>query len=45
MDGLSVLNDGSEFSKSFLKVYPEEMELKAEHQGNHACFLKLDTYC
>lgn len=43
MDGLCVLNDGGEFGNSFLKIYTEELELNAEHQGNHACFLKLDT--
>lgn len=43
MDGLCVLNDGDEFGKFFLKIYTEELELKAEHQGNHACFLKLHT--
>ena len=36
------LNDSSEFSKSFSDIYPEELQLKCEHQGTHATFLDLD---
>ena len=33
-----------EFGKPFLKICPTELELKVEHQGNHACFLDLDIF-
>ena len=36
------LNDSGEFSKSFSDIYPEELQLKCEHQGTHATFLDLD---
>ena len=36
------LNDSGEFSKSFSDIYPEELQLKCEHQGIHAIFLDLD---
>ena len=36
------LNDKGEFSKSFTEIYPIELQLKCEHQGNHATFLDLD---
>ena len=36
------LNDSGEFSKSFSHIYPEELQLKCEHQGTHATFLDLD---
>ena len=31
---LYAINDGGEFRKSFLEIYPKKMELKIEHQGN-----------
>ena len=36
------LNDSSEFSRSFLEIYPNHLQLKCEHQGIHATFLELD---
>ena len=36
------LNDSSEFSKSYAEIYPQELQLKCEHQGMHATFLDLD---
>ena len=36
------LNDNKEFSKSFVEIYPPELQLKCEHEGNHATFLDLD---
>ena len=36
------LNDGGEFGRSFLLIYPSELELKCEHQGIHATVLDLD---
>ena len=40
-DDLSTLNDGGEFGKAFLEIYPTELELKVEHNGSHAPFLDL----
>ena len=42
IDDLCALNDGEEFSKRCKEIYPAELELKVEHQGNHASFLDLD---
>ena len=42
IDDLCAINDGGDFGKSFLEIYPPEMELKIEHEGNHATFLDLD---
>ena len=36
------LNDGGEFGRSFHLIYPEDLELKCEHQGSHATFLDLE---
>ena len=36
------LNDGGEFGRSFREIYPEELELKCEHEGSHATFLDLE---
>ena len=36
------LNDGGEFGRSFHLIYPNELELKCEHQGSHATFLDLE---
>ena len=38
------LNDDGEFGRSYLEIYPEELELKCEHQGTHATFLDLEIY-
>ena len=42
IDDLCAVNDGGEFGRSYLDIYPQELELKVEHQGTHACFLNLD---
>ena len=39
---LCALNNSSEFGKAFLEIYQIELELKVEHDGNHATFLDLD---
>ena len=36
------LNDGGEFGRSFHLIYPNDLELKCEHQGDHATFLDLE---
>ena len=43
IDDLCVINDSGLFEKSYLKIYPEEMELKKENDGIlSASFLDLD---
>ena len=42
IDDLCSLNDGGMFGRVFEDIYPEELELKVEHNGNHATFLNLD---
>ena len=42
IDDLCAINDGGHFGNSFLDIYPPELELKVEHQGDHATFLDLD---
>ena len=42
IDDLLFLNDGDDFCTSFKKIYPNELELKCEHRGEHATFLDLD---
>ena len=44
IDDLICLNDGDEFKKSINEIYPDELELKCEHDGKdgHATFLELD---
>ena len=36
------MNDGGEFGKTLLEIYPIEPHLKMEHNGSHAAFL--DSY-
>ena len=36
------LNDDGEFGRSFREIYPDNLELKCEHEGTHATFLQLD---
>ena len=36
------LNDGGEFGRSYREIYPEELELKCEHQGTRATFMDLE---
>ena len=42
IDDLVCLNDGNKFGESFRNIYPNDLELKCEHSGNHATFLDLD---
>ena len=42
IDDLCAINDGGEFGRSYQLIYPDELELKVEHSGNHASFLNLD---
>ena len=43
IDDLCAMNDGGEFGRSFSEIYPEELELKVEHSGDHATFLCIDV--
>ena len=42
IDDLCALNDGGEFGRSSPDIYPEELDLKLEHNGDHGTFLNLD---
>ena len=42
IDDLCALNDGGLFEKVYRNIYPDELELKKEHSGNHGTFLNLD---
>ena len=43
IDDLTAINDGGEFERCFLNIYPPELELKKENVGNcDATFLDLD---
>ena len=42
IDDLCALNDGGEFGRSHPEIYPHELELKCEHDGDHATFLCLE---
>jgi hypothetical protein len=42
IDDLCSMNDGGEFGKVFTDIYPDELQLKVEHDGNTASFLNLD---
>ena len=42
IDDLCAINDGNLFQTVYSDIYPEELELKLEHSGNHATFLNLD---
>ena len=42
IDDQCCLNDSGDFGRSFKSIYPKELELKIEHQGDHATFLDLD---
>ena len=42
IDDLCSLNDGGEFARIFKDIYPDELELKVEHEGTSASFLNLD---
>ena len=42
IDDACSINDSDEFEKSYRDIYPDELQLKCEHSGNHATFLELD---
>ena len=42
IEDLCTINYGGELGRSICEIYPKELNLKAEHQGDHATFLKLD---
>ena len=42
IDDLCALNDGNLFDQVYRDIYPDELELKQEHSGNHGTFLNLD---
>ena len=42
IDDMCCLNDSGEFGKSYNEIYPDDLQLKCEHRGNHATFLDLD---
>ena len=42
IDDLCSINDGGMFGKVFKDIYPDELELKVEHEGNSASFLNLE---
>ena len=42
IDDLCALNDGEDFAKNYKEIYPKELDLKLEHEGNHATFLDLE---
>ena len=42
IDDLFAINVDIELLTSFKKIYPKELELRVEHQGNHVSFLDLD---
>ena len=41
IDDLLALNDGGEFGRNHINIYPVELELKLEHSGREATFLNL----
>ena len=43
IDELCAINDDNEFLTSLKNIYPKELKLKIEHQGNIASFLDLDN--
>ena len=42
IDDLCALNDGNLFERTHHQIYPDKLELKIEHSGNHGTFLNLD---
>ena len=42
IDDLCCLNDEGNFGITYKNIYPRELELKCENQGDHATFLDLD---
>ena len=41
-DDLCAINDANDFLTLFKNIFPKELELKVEHQGNNASFLDFD---
>ena len=39
---LCKINDDNKFSSSYEYIYPKQLQLKLEHQGEHATFLDYD---
>lgn len=44
IDDLCIINDGGVFGEVFKDIYPDELELKVEHEGDSATFLNLDIH-
>ena len=42
IDDLCAINDRDEILNNYKEIYPSDLELKVEHQGDHATFLDLD---
>ena len=42
IDDLYAINDGGEFGKSIYVIYPKELQVKVEDQGDRAMFSNLD---
>ena len=42
IDDLCILNDGGMFGNVFKDIYPDELELKVEHEASSGSFLHLD---
>ena len=43
IDDLCTINDDGGLGRSVCKIYPKELELNVEHQGDHAAFFNLDV--
>ena len=44
IDDLCIVNDGGMFKRVFKDIYPDELELKVEHDGDSGTFLNLDIW-
>ena len=42
LDDLYAINDGKEFGRSIYVIYPKDLQVKVEDQGDHATFSNLD---
>ena len=42
IDDACNLNDGGEFERCYMEIYPDELKLKCEPKGDHATFLEID---
>ena len=42
IEELRALSDGGEFGQTYLEIYQTKLELKVEHNGDHATSLDLD---